>query len=59
MQGTGAQQMNPLFYFNCLNSLNWFIINNRGRAADYLTKSVKLNLALFYSNRVNLCSAGR
>jgi tetratricopeptide (TPR) repeat protein len=36
-------QMNPHFIFNCLNSINGFIINNEAaRAADYLTKFAKL-----------------
>jgi tetratricopeptide (TPR) repeat protein len=36
-------QMNPHFIFNCLNSINRFIIgNNAEEAADYLTKFAKL-----------------
>jgi tetratricopeptide (TPR) repeat protein len=36
-------QMNPHFIFNCLNSINSFIINNNAaQAADYLTKFAKL-----------------
>ncbi len=36
-------QMNPHFIFNCLNSINRFIIaNNAPKAADYLTKFAKL-----------------
>jgi len=36
-------QMNPHFIFNCLNSINRFIINNEAvKAADYLTKFAKL-----------------
>ena len=36
-------QMNPHFIFNCLNSINRFIINNdAAKAADYLTKFAKL-----------------
>ncbi len=36
-------QMNPHFIFNCLNSINRFIIaNNTPKAADYLTKFAKL-----------------
>jgi hypothetical protein len=36
-------QMNPHFIFNCLNSINRFIINNNeSKAADYLTKFAKL-----------------
>ncbi|MEO8712778.1 MAG: histidine kinase [Parafilimonas sp.] len=36
-------QMNPHFIFNCLNSINRFIINSDGsKAADYLTKFAKL-----------------
>jgi len=36
-------QMNPHFIFNCLNSINLFIIrNDAGKAADYLTKFAKL-----------------
>ncbi|MDP9040878.1 MAG: histidine kinase, partial [Bacteroidota bacterium] len=36
-------QMNPHFIFNCLNSINRFIIgNNTEKAADYLTKFAKL-----------------
>jgi sensor histidine kinase YesM len=36
-------QMNPHFIFNCLNSINRFIINNDVKeAADYLTKFAKL-----------------
>jgi hypothetical protein len=36
-------QMNPHFIFNCLNSINHFIIGNDARrAADYLTKFAKL-----------------
>ena len=36
-------QMNPHFIFNCLNSINRFIINNDAeKAADYLTKFAKL-----------------
>jgi sensor histidine kinase YesM len=42
MQALRAQ-MNPHFIFNCLNSINRFIINNDGlQAADYLTKFAKL-----------------
>jgi tetratricopeptide (TPR) repeat protein len=36
-------QMNPHFIFNCLNSINRFIIGNDAeKAADYLTKFAKL-----------------
>ncbi|MBS1918165.1 MAG: histidine kinase [Bacteroidetes bacterium] len=36
-------QMNPHFIFNCLNSINKFIINNEAeKASDYLTKFAKL-----------------
>ncbi len=36
-------QMNPHFIFNCLNSINRFIIGNEAvRAADYLTKFARL-----------------
>jgi tetratricopeptide (TPR) repeat protein len=36
-------QMNPHFIFNCLNSINRFIIRNDSeKAADYLTKFAKL-----------------
>ena len=36
-------QMNPHFIFNCLNSINRFIINNNAaKAADYLTKFARL-----------------
>lgn len=36
-------QMNPHFIFNCLNSINRFIVRNDAeRAADYLTKFAKL-----------------
>jgi hypothetical protein len=36
-------QMNPHFIFNCLNSINRFIIkNDAGKAADYLTKFARL-----------------
>lgn len=36
-------QMNPHFIFNCLNSINHFIlVNERKTAADYLTKFAKL-----------------
>lgn len=36
-------QMNPHFIFNCLNSINRFIINNDAvKAVDYLTKFAKL-----------------
>ncbi len=36
-------QMNPHFIFNCLNSINRFIINSdEKKAADYLTKFAKL-----------------
>jgi tetratricopeptide (TPR) repeat protein/anti-sigma regulatory factor (Ser/Thr protein kinase) len=36
-------QMNPHFIFNCLNSINRFIIGNDAeQAADYLTKFAKL-----------------
>jgi tetratricopeptide (TPR) repeat protein len=36
-------QMNPHFIFNCLNSINRFIISNDAeKAADYLTKFAKL-----------------
>lgn len=42
MQALRAQ-MNPHFIFNCLNSINRFIINNDAvKAADYLTKFAKL-----------------
>ncbi len=36
-------QMNPHFIFNCLNSINRFIIGNEAeKAADYLTKFARL-----------------
>jgi len=36
-------QMNPHFIFNCLNSINRFIIgNDAAKAADYLTKFARL-----------------
>ncbi len=36
-------QMNPHFIFNCLNSINGYIIRNKStEAADYLTKFAKL-----------------
>jgi tetratricopeptide (TPR) repeat protein len=36
-------QMNPHFIFNCLNSINTFIISNNAKmAADHLTKFAKL-----------------
>ena len=36
-------QMNPHFIFNCLNSINRYIISNEAqKAADYLTKFAKL-----------------
>jgi len=42
MQALRAQ-MNPHFIFNCLNSINRFILsNNAPKAADYLTKFAKL-----------------
>ncbi len=42
MQALRAQ-MNPHFIFNCLNSINRFIIaNEAAKAADYLTKFAKL-----------------
>ncbi|MBX2923825.1 MAG: histidine kinase [Chitinophagaceae bacterium] len=42
MQALRAQ-MNPHFIFNCLNSINRFIMNNdAAKAADYLTKFAKL-----------------
>lgn len=42
MQALRAQ-MNPHFIFNCLNSINRFIMNNDAiKAADYLTKFAKL-----------------
>ena len=42
MQALRAQ-MNPHFIFNCLNSINRFIIaNNAAKAADHLTKFAKL-----------------
>ncbi len=42
MQALRAQ-MNPHFIFNCLNSINRFIIkNDAAKAADYLTKFAKL-----------------
>jgi len=42
MQALRAQ-MNPHFIFNCLNSINRFIIaNNATKAADHLTKFAKL-----------------
>jgi Histidine kinase/Tetratricopeptide repeat len=42
MQALRAQ-MNPHFIFNCLNSINSFIINNNAaKAADHLTKFSKL-----------------
>lgn len=42
MQALRAQ-MNPHFIFNCLNSINRFIIaNNPEKAADHLTKFAKL-----------------
>jgi len=46
-------QMNPHFIFNCLNSINRFIINNdREIASDYLTKFSKLiRLVLEESNK--------
>ena len=42
MQALRAQ-MNPHFIFNCLNSINRFIMNNdAAKAADHLTKFAKL-----------------
>jgi len=42
MQALRAQ-LNPHFIFNCLNSINRFIIkNDAAKAADYLTKFAKL-----------------
>ncbi|GJM34906.1 MAG: hypothetical protein DHS20C18_39070 [Saprospiraceae bacterium] len=36
-------QMNPHFLFNCLNSINWYIIKNKPREASrYLTKFSRL-----------------
>jgi putative methionine-R-sulfoxide reductase with GAF domain/streptogramin lyase len=36
-------QMNPHFLFNCLNSINWYIIKNRPlEASKYLTKFSRL-----------------
>jgi len=36
-------QMNPHFLFNCLNSINWYIIKNKPReASKYLTKFSRL-----------------
>ena len=42
MQALRAQ-MNPHFIFNCLSSINWFIIENNAEAAsDYLTRFSRL-----------------
>lgn len=42
MQALRAQ-MNPHFIFNCLSSINWFIIENNSEAAsDYLTRFSRL-----------------
>lgn len=36
-------QMNPHFLFNCLNSINWYIVKNKPREASrYLTKFSRL-----------------
>jgi LytS/YehU family sensor histidine kinase len=49
-------QMNPHFLFNCLNSINWYIIKNRPREASrYLTKFSRLiRLILDHSKSPNI-----
>lgn len=51
-------QMNPHFIFNCLNSIQSFIISNESELAmDYLSKFAKLirqNLNASYTNKVSL-----
>jgi len=49
-------QINPHFIFNCLNSIDSFIINNDPlKASEYLTKFSKLiRKSLDYSNRLRI-----
>ncbi len=48
-------QMNPHFIFNCLNSINRFIIGNEAaKAADYLTKFARLIRIVLEKSGVSL-----
>ena len=48
-------QMNPHFLFNCLNSIKYFIIQNRGEeAADYLTKFSRLIRLILNNSKTEL-----
>ncbi len=48
-------QMNPHFIFNCLNSINRFIISNdAAKAADYLTKFARLIRIVLEKSGVSL-----
>ena len=50
-------QMNPHFIFNCLNSINRFIISNEAaKAADYLTKFARLIRIVLEKSGVSLIS---
>lgn len=50
-------QMNPHFLFNCLNSIKYFIIQNRvEEAADYLTKFSRLIRLILNNSKTEMVS---
>lgn len=52
-------QMNPHFLFNCLNSIKYFIIQNRvEEAADYLTKFSRLIRLILNNSKTELVPLG-
>ncbi len=56
MQALRAQ-MNPHFIFNCLSSINWFIIENNSEAAsDYLTRFSRLIRMVLINSQKSIIS---
>ena len=54
MQALRAQ-MNPHFIFNCLNSINQFILeNDKGQASEYLTKFSRLVRLILQNSQASL-----
>jgi LytS/YehU family sensor histidine kinase len=59
MQALRAQ-MNSTFYFNSLNSINRFILqNNKAQASEYLTKFSKLVRMILQNSQVSLITLGK